>query len=121
MYGIASAPAIWQREIENILQDIPEVSVFLDDIKITGPDDETHLHRLKQVLLRLADRNIRINEGKSEFFKNSIYYCGYKVDKYGIHKTIEKMQAIERMPRPRNVAKLRSFLGMINYYGLLEI
>jgi len=117
MYGIASAPAIWQREIENILQDIPGVSVFLDDIKITGPEDETHLHRLEQVLLHLADRNIRINERKSEFFQNSIYYCGYKVDRYGIHKTIEKMQAIERMPRPRNVAELRSFLGMINYYG----
>ena len=38
MYGIASAPAIWQREIENILKDIPGVTVFLDDIKIvTSP------------------------------------------------------------------------------------
>lgn len=35
MYGIASAPAIWQRSIENILGNIPGVSVFLDDIKIT--------------------------------------------------------------------------------------
>jgi len=52
MYGITSAPAIWQREIENILQDTPGMSVFLDDIKITRLDDETHLHRLKQVLLR---------------------------------------------------------------------
>jgi hypothetical protein len=117
MYGIASAPAIWQREIENILQDIPGVSVFLDDIKITGPNNEMHLQRLEQVLLRLADKNIRINEEKCEFFKDSIDYCGYKIDKHGVHKTKKKMQAIEQMPRPRNVAELRSFLGMINYYG----
>lgn len=62
MYGIASAPAIWQREIENRLRNIPGVSVFLDDIRITGPNDEIHLQRLEQVLQRLGDANIRINE-----------------------------------------------------------
>lgn len=43
MYGVASAPAIWQREMENILQDIPGVTIFLDDIKITGTNDTEHL------------------------------------------------------------------------------
>ncbi|XP_029165366.1 uncharacterized protein K02A2.6-like [Nylanderia fulva] len=112
MYGIASAPAIWQREIENILGDIPGVSVFLDDIKITGPDENTHMCRLEQVLSRLADANIRINEEKSEFFKDSILYCGYKINKSGIHKITEKTQAIDNMPPPQNVTELRSFLGM---------
>lgn len=117
MYGIASASAIWQREMENILHDISGVSVYLNDIKITGPDDETHLKRLEKVLQRLADANIRINEDKSKFFKDSILYCGYKIDKFGIHKTDEKIKAIDEMPRPSNVSELRSFLGMINYYG----
>ncbi|KAK9681283.1 Reverse transcriptase (RNA-dependent DNA polymerase) [Popillia japonica] len=53
LYGVASAPAIWQREIEKILQRIPGVSVFLDDIKITGSDDTTHLARLNLVFERL--------------------------------------------------------------------
>lgn len=69
------------------------------------------------MLLRLTDANIRINEEKSEFFKDSIHYCGYRIDKYGIHKTVEKVQAIDEMPRPRSVAELRSFLGMVNYYS----
>lgn len=32
LYGVASAPAVWQREIENIIAGIPGVTVFLDDI-----------------------------------------------------------------------------------------
>ncbi|XP_024893068.1 uncharacterized protein K02A2.6-like, partial [Temnothorax curvispinosus] len=48
MYGSASAPAIWQREMENLLQGIEGITVFLDDIRVTGPTKEIHLQRLKQ-------------------------------------------------------------------------
>ncbi|KAK9754419.1 hypothetical protein QE152_g1293 [Popillia japonica] len=59
MYGIASAPAIWQRQIEIILGNIPGVTVILDDIKITGADTETHMKRLEQVLHTLDKHNMR--------------------------------------------------------------
>ena len=35
-FGIASAPAIFQRIIEMVLIDIPSVAVYLDDILVTG-------------------------------------------------------------------------------------
>ena len=35
-FGIASAPSIFQRVMENLLQRIPRVCVYLDDILITG-------------------------------------------------------------------------------------
>ncbi|XP_043249938.1 uncharacterized protein K02A2.6-like [Colletes gigas] len=117
LYGIASAPAIWQREIEKVLQGIPGISVFLDDIKITGPDDQTHLERLNAVLTRLAEYNIRMNMEKSEFLVDGIHYCGHYIDRNGIHKERKKMEAIEQMPRPRNISELRAFLGLVNYYG----
>ncbi|XP_046145704.1 uncharacterized protein K02A2.6-like [Osmia bicornis bicornis] len=117
LYGIASAPAIWQRQMKNLLRDIPGVSVFIDDIRITAPNDKVHLQRLEQVLTRLGEANIRINTEKSEFFKNSIEYCGYRIDKQGIHKTKTKMDAIDKMPRPRNITELRAFIGFVNYYG----
>ncbi|XP_055526941.1 uncharacterized protein K02A2.6-like [Wyeomyia smithii] len=116
MYGIASAPAIWQRQIEIILQGIDGVSVFLDDIKITGPND-VHLSRLEEVLRRLDQYNIRVNRAKCEFLTNKIEYCGYLIDREGIHKVQKKMDAIQFMPRPKNKDEVRSFVGFINYYG----
>jgi len=61
MYGIAPGPAIWQREIENILQDIEGVAIFIDDIIVTGESDEIHLSRLEEVLHRLHRHNIQLN------------------------------------------------------------
>ena len=61
MYGVASAPAIWQRQIETILQGIEGVTVFLDDIKVTGPTDAIHLQRLEEVMRRLSYYGIPVN------------------------------------------------------------
>nr|XP_029719798.1 uncharacterized protein K02A2.6-like [Aedes albopictus] len=117
MYGVSSAPAIFQREISQLLGDIPGVSVFLDDIKVTGPDDETHLQRLAMVLQRLEEHGLRLNVAKCEFFADRIEYCGFVIDKEGIRKMKTKVDAIQEMPRPSNRDQVRAFVGLINYYG----
>ena len=35
-FGVASAPAIFQRSMETLLRDLPGISVYLDDILVTG-------------------------------------------------------------------------------------
>lgn len=86
MYLIASPPAIWQRKIENILKGIPGTTVFLDDIKITAPNDKEHLQRSNVVLDKLAKHNIKVNLNKCKFTENVIENYGYKIDKHGVHK-----------------------------------
>ena len=44
-------------------------------------------------------------------------YLGYIVDKDGLRATPAKVEAITSAPEPRNVPELRSFLGLVNYYG----
>ena len=49
-YGISSAPGIFQQVMENILRGIPGVTVYVDDILITGPTTEAHLKTLDKML-----------------------------------------------------------------------
>lgn len=46
-FGVLSAPGIFQKVIENIIQGIPGVVAYLDDILIT---EEAHLSALEEVL-----------------------------------------------------------------------
>lgn len=117
IYGLANAPAIWQREMEKILQGIPGVSVFLDDIKLTAKDDAEHLKRLDLVLERLHSHNIKINKSKSSFMQNAIEYCGFLIDRNGIHKLDSKIEAIQKMKTPQTKTEVRAFLGLVNYYS----
>lgn len=51
-FGVAAAPAIWQRAIEQVLQGVPFTSCVLDDMIISGKTDEEHLANLEAFLKR---------------------------------------------------------------------
>ena len=57
-YGISSAPGIFQRVIESVLQGISGVMVYIDDILVTGATQEEHLRALDAVLTRLENANL---------------------------------------------------------------
>ena len=58
-FGVASAPSMFQRIMENILQGLPGVSVYIDDILITGKSTEEHIHNLESALVRLEEAGLR--------------------------------------------------------------
>ena len=45
-FGVSSAPAIFQRTMESILQGLDRVAVYIDDILITGRSEEEYLRVL---------------------------------------------------------------------------
>ncbi|XP_061164466.1 uncharacterized protein K02A2.6-like [Saccostrea echinata] len=117
VFGIASAPAIWQRAMDTVLQGLEGVHCNMDDMIITGRTPEEHLKNLEQVLKRLDRYGLKANVDKSEFLKDKIEFCGHVIDAEGLHKTSKKIEAVLNAPEPKNVSELRAFLGLVNYYG----
>ena len=116
-FGIASAPAVFQRAMDTILQGIPHVVCYLDDILVTGESEDQHLQHLEEVLQRLQENGIRLHQSKCRFFQPSVEYLGHCINSEGVHTSDSKVKAIVEAPAPRNVTELRSFLGLVNYYG----
>lgn len=116
-YGVSAAPAIFQSVMDQILQGLDYVVCRIDDILITAPNDAKHLDTLGEVLRRLDKHNIRLRKDKCVFLQSKVGYMGHLVDETGIHPTEEKVEAIKDAPEPNNVTELKSFLGLVNYYG----
>ena len=66
-FGVASAPAIFQKVMDTILQGIPHVICYIDDILVTGANDSDHLNNLATVLQRLETHGVRMKKAKCEF------------------------------------------------------
>ena len=94
-FGISSAPVIFQRCMDTLLQGIPSVICYIDDILLTGPSTEEHLQTLSRVLRTLEEAGLRLNKFKCEFLQPSIEYLGHIIDEHGIHPTEEKVRAIK--------------------------
>lgn len=116
-FGVASAPAIFQREMDNLLQGHDNALCYLDDLLVTGTSTEDHLKNLSKVLSTLQAAGIRLHPSKCSFLQSSVEYLGHKIDAEGLHPIQTKLDAIEKAPEPTNVDELRSFLGLLTYYA----
>ena len=87
---------------------------YLDDILVSGENDEQHLSNLKEVLSRLEKYGLRARLSKCQ---DSVEYLGHEINQEGIQPLEKKVSAIKQAPTPKTVEQLESFLGMINYYG----
>lgn len=93
------------------------VICYLHDILITGNSDKEHLYTLGTVLQRLQQYGFRLKREKCEFLQQSVEYLGHRIDSEGLHLIPSKLHAITQAPAPQNVQELRSFSGLLNYYG----
>ncbi|BHF81704.1 hypothetical protein SprV_0802483700 [Sparganum proliferum] len=114
-FGVKTAPALFQQTMNAMLSGIPGTS--LDDIIIVGRSPAELQDRVCAVLERVQEYGFRLRADKCQFFLDSIKYLGFVFDVNGRHPDPENIRAIQRMPAPKNVSQLRSFLGLISYYS----
>jgi hypothetical protein len=93
------------------------VSVYVDDMLVTGATVKEHLKKLDAVLDILEKAGLRLNKSKCFFLRSCIEYLGHVIDGDGLHPTDEKIAALKEAPPPTNLTELRSFLGIVNYYA----
>ena len=116
-FGVASAPAVFQQTMENILQGLSNVWIYLNDILVTGSSERDHLDNLAAVLEKLEEVGVRLKRYKCRFMLPSVEYLGHKIADKGIQPTEVKIHAIVKAPALNNVSQLKAFLGMFNYYA----
>ena len=114
-YGLKSAGEVYQRSVSNMVQDIEGREAIVDDILIWGKDIEERDKRLKQVLDRTREHNMKLNRDKCEFRKNNISYVGHVLTGQGCKPDPEKVRAVKEMPPPTNVKELQTLLGFVQY------
>ena len=77
---------------------------------------QEHLQHLEEVFKWLEDTELKTECSKCEFFKTKVYYLGFLVGTDGVQPLPEKVTAIEALQPPKDINKLRQFLGLVGFY-----
>ena len=118
-FGLTNAPATFQTAMTSMFSKWLDefVIVYLDDILIYSPTQETHLTHVRQVMETLLQQQWYCKLKKCEFASTSIEYLGHIVSNGKIAIDPEKMKAVTDWKTPfKNVTEVQSFLGLIGYY-----
>ena len=103
--------------MDSLLQGIPKVCIYLDDILITKAMEAEHLHNSQEVLNHLEQVGMSLKKDKCAFLLPHMEYLGHQISQKGIYPTKGKVCAIVEASVPQNITQLKSFLGMLNYYS----
>ncbi|XP_035915857.1 uncharacterized protein K02A2.6-like [Anopheles stephensi] len=105
--GVKVAPGAFQQVMETMLVGLKDVAVYLDDIVIGGADTVAHNKNIRAVLDKLKEYGFRIRPEKCNFMQQQIRYLGHILDRNGFRPDLAKIEAITKMPSPKQPSELR--------------
>ena len=91
-FGLAQAPAYFQRLMNEVLSGFNFAFGYLDDILIFSPNMEAHLQHLRCLFDWLRADDLKCKEIKCNFLKEHIQYLRHIVSGEGIMPLPEKYQ-----------------------------
>ena len=83
-FGIKSAPEVYHCTIHGIFEDLPGVDTSMDDIIIWSESTEVHDQRLRAVLQRCREVNLKLNPAKCEIGVLELTFLGDVVSAEGL-------------------------------------
>ncbi len=93
-FGISSAPELFQRRMNMILEGLNGVLCHMDDVLVYGANQTEHDARLRDVMKRLEAAGVTLNSDKCKFGRDRVKFLGHLIDREGIRADPEKTSAI---------------------------
>lgn len=73
---------------------------IIDDLLVWGDSIQEHDHRLKTLLNRAKEYNLKLNRNKCFIRTNEVKYVGYTLTDNGLKPDEEKIKALTQLPPP---------------------
>ena len=120
-FGVSTAPEIFQERLNAAIKGIRGVYTVANDIFIIGKGSteaiarEDHDKNLTALLDRCQEKGIKLNGERCQIATQKVKYMGHVLSSDGLLSDSAKIEAIQKMPRPMNVAGIHRFIGMTGY------
>ena len=108
-FGLTNAPAYFMNLMNKVFMEYLDqfVVVFIDDILVYSPNEETHEDHLRLVLQKLRDNQLYAKFSKCDFWLKEVAFCC----RFEPEGSLDRRVNYRRVPQPRWVGARRSAKG----------
>ncbi len=114
-FGVSPAPEVFHRVIADVLQGLPGVIHYVDDVLVFGKTMAEHDKRLREVLTRLRRAGFAISDAKCAFRKPAVVFLGHLISGEEIRPDPAKVSVLKSMKPPTNITEHRGLMGFVNF------
>ena len=120
-FGLCSAPEVFQRKMNELIEGLTGIEVIADDFLIYGCGNTTkeaiidHDIKLITFLNVCQQKNIHLNIDKFKLRETSVTYIGHTLSGEGVQPGQDKLKSILQMPTQKDPTEIKRFLGMVQY------
>ena len=115
-FGMVNAPALFTRMMRNLLDGLPNVVHYIDDILIFSSSWDEHLQDVRRVLTALRAAHLTAKPTKCYFGCNKVEFLGHMIGEGKISPTPEGIEKVLRAARPTTKKEVRAFVGLVAFY-----
>lgn len=118
-FGIKVAGCVFMRALRLLFDNrifSKFLTLFVDDALIKSRTFDEHLEHLRLFWEKIREAGLTLKLEKTLFCREEIPFLGFILSKNGVSPDPERVEAIMKLPEPRNHKELQSFVGMCTYY-----
>lgn len=116
-FGLRNSPAAFNRALQELLQDLPNLHIYMDDIVIGGKTKEEHDDNLQKFLDRAKLKNITFSKEKSVFGGKTLRFLGHIITAGTIAPDPDRSAPFVNFPIPTTIKQLERFVGLAVYHA----
>ncbi|XP_049514006.1 uncharacterized protein LOC125941102 [Dermacentor silvarum] len=115
-FGIKTAPAVFTRLMRKLVEGLPNIHHYFDDVLIATETSEEHVNVLQSFLERVERAGLTVRPTKSQVGFTSVSFLGHIVGHGLLQPQAETLEKIQAAKLPETKKAVRSFLGLTGYY-----
>lgn len=115
-FGFKGAPACFQRLMDKLFKNEPQIKAYMDDIVIFSPTWEEHLKALETAFTILEQAGLTAKKKKCQLIKRDMNFLGHTLKEGRINTQQAKVAAVRNFIKPTTKTEMRSFLGLAGFY-----
>ena len=116
-FRLALLPSYYAKAMQDTFSGLEDFARnYMDDVLIASYTEKEHLDHITQVFERFCKFKMKLKLAKCEFGQSEIQFLSHIINHEGIRTLPEKTEEILKIKAPRNADKVRTFLGLLNYY-----